>query len=402
MRPWLTIVGIGDDGLDGLAPAARALVETAEVIVGGARHQAMVPPGAAERLPWQQPFADSIAPIAAHRGRRVVVLASGDPMWYGAGAILPRHFPREELAIVPHLGAFSLAAVRLGWPLADCVMLSLHARPLDALRLHLAENRRLLILSEDGATPSAVARLLAETGWGPSRLRVLEHLGGAAEASHSALATEWGERRVADLNTIALECRAAPGMRGHSRLAGLPDDAFEHDGQLTKREIRAATLAALAPLPGELLWDVGAGCGSIAIEWLRADDHLSAIAIERDASRTAIIARNAAALGVPRLDIVHGEAPAALAGLAPPDAIFIGGGLADPALLPSLWHALRPGGRLVANVISTDGERALLDWQARYGGQLIRLAASRAEPLGAHLAWRPLAPVTQFAAVKPG
>ena len=402
MSPWLSVIGIGDDGLSGLTPAARALVDTAEVIVGGARHLAMPPPGAAEHLPWRQPFANSIAAIAARRGRRVVVLASGDPMWYGAGAILARHFPREEMTIIPHPGAFSFAAARLGWALADCLTLSLHARPLDTLRLHLAEGRRLLILSEDGMTPLAVARLLSEAGWGPSRLVALEHLDGTAEAAHGATAAEWGERRVADLNMIALECHAAPGTRGRSRLAGLPDDAFEHDGQLTKREIRAATLAALAPLPGETLWDVGAGCGSIAIEWLRADDQLSAIAVERDAARVAIIARNAAALGVPRLAIVHGSAPDVLAGLGAPDVIFVGGGLADPALLPSLWAALRPGGRLVANVISTEGERALLDWQARHGGNLTRLAISRAEPLGAHLGWQALAPVTQLVVAKPG
>jgi len=402
MSRWLTIVGIGDDGLTGLAPAVRTLVETAEVMVGGTRHLAMVRTGEAERVPWRQPFADSIAAIAAQRGRRVVVLASGDPMWFGAGVVLCRHFAREEMAIVPYPGAFSLAAARLGWAMADCVALSLHGRPIDTLRLHLAEGRRLLLLTEDGATPSAVARLLSNAGWGPSRLTVFEHLGGTTEAVRAATAAEWGERRVADLNTIALECRAPPGTNGLSRLAGLPDDVFEHDGQLTKREIRAATLAALAPLPGERLWDVGAGCGSIAIEWLRADDQLLATAIERDAARAAIIARNAAALGVPRLDIVHGAAPEALTRLAPPDAIFAGGGLADPALLPLLWQKLRPGGRVVANVISTNGERALLDWQAQHGGSLVRLAVSRAEPLGAHLGWRALAPVTQLAVVKPG
>jgi precorrin-6Y C5,15-methyltransferase (decarboxylating) len=327
-------------------------------------------------------------------------------MWYGAGAMLARHFPRDEMTILPYPGAFSLAAARLGWAMAECALVSLHARPLDALRLHLAAGRRILVLSEDGGTPAAVAGLLNHSGWGPSRLAVLEHLGGPAETAHEATAAEWGERRAADLNTIALECRAAPGTRGLSRLAGLPDEAFEHDGQLTKHETRAATLAALAPLPGETLWDVGAGCGSIAIEWLRAGTLLSAIAIERDAARAARIARNAAALGVPGLNIVHGPAPEALAGLPPPDAIFAGGGLADPALLPALWEKLRPGSRLVANVVSTEGERALLDWQALHGGALTRLAVSRAEPIGkppgGHHVWRPLMTVTQLAAVKPG
>jgi precorrin-6Y C5,15-methyltransferase (decarboxylating) len=401
---WLAVVGIGDDGLPGLAPAARALVETAEIIVGGARHLAMVPAGGAERLPWRQPFGESITAIGHHRGRRVVVLASGDPMWYGAGAVLARHFPPEEMTVVPHPGAFSLAAARLGWPLAECLTLSLHARPLDTLRLHLAEGRRLLILSEDGATPAAVAQMLSAAGWGPSRLVVLEHLGGASAAEQNEIAAEWGERRVGDLNTIALECRAAPGVRGLSRLAGLPDEAFANDGQLTKREVRAPTLAALAPLPGETLWDVGAGSGSVAIEWLRADALLSAVAIERDPGRAATIARNAAALGVPGLRIVPGAAPQALAGLPPPDAIFAGGGIADPMLLPALWEALRPGARLVANAVSTDGERALLDWQARHGGSLTRLAVSRATPLGPRglrQGWRSLATVTQLAVVKP-
>jgi precorrin-6B C5,15-methyltransferase / cobalt-precorrin-6B C5,C15-methyltransferase len=402
MTPWLTIIGIGDDGLAGLAPVARALVETAEIVVGGERHLAMVPQSQAERLPWRQPFAASIAAIEARHGCRVVVLASGDPMWFGAGATLCRHFPREEMLVLPHPGAFSLAAARLGWPLAKCLTLSLHGRPLDALRLHLTEGRRLLLLSEDGATPATVAALLTRAGWGPSRLTTLEHLGGKAETGHSATAAGWGDRRVADINTVALECHAAPGTRGLPRIAGLPDEAFEHDGQLTKREIRAATLAVLAPLPGELLWDVGAGCGSIAIEWLRADEQLSAVAIERDTSRAAIIARNAALLGVPGLEIVRGDAPAALAGLPRPDAVFVGGGLTDPALLPNLWQALKPGGRLVANVISTEGERALYECQAAHGGTLTRLAISRAEKLGTHLGWRALAPVTQLAVVKPG
>jgi len=401
VTPWLTVLGIGDDGLAGLNSAARTLVETAEVLVGGARHLAMAPPGAAERLPWQQPFAASIAAIAAQRGRRVVVLASGDPMWFGAGAVLARHFPREEMSVVPHPGAFSLGASRLGWALAECALVSLHGRPLDALRLHLSENRRLLILSEDGATPAAVARLLTESGWGPSRLIVLEHLGGPAEALRGAVAQDWGTRRTADLNTIALECRAAPGVRGLPRLAGLPDDAFEHDGQLTKREVRAATLAALAPLPGEMLWDVGAGSGAIAIEWLRADEQLSAVAVERDPERAARVARNAAALGVPGLRIVNGAAPDALGGLPSPDAVFIGGGIDDPNLLPAAWQALRAGGRLVANVVSTEGERALLGWQAQHGGTLTRLTVSRADLRGRHHVWRPLPPVTQLVAVKP-
>ena len=401
MKPWLAVVGIGEDGLAGLNAAARTLVDTAEILVGGERHLAMVPSGGGERLTWQRPFSDTIGAIAARRGRRVVVLASGDPSWYGVGAVLARHFPIGEMTILPHPGAFSLAAARLGWAIADCAVLSLHGRPVDTLRLHLAPHRRLLLLSEDGTTPRAVAHLLTELGWGPTRLTVFEHLGGPREAAVCEEAQHWGERQSADLNTIALECRAGPEARPLSRLAGLPDDAFEHDGQLTKREVRAMTLAVLAPLPGERLWDVGAGCGSIAIEWLRAIEGGDAVAIERNPDRAAMIARNAAALGVPGLNIVTGTAPQVLAGLDAPDAVFIGGGIADPELLPTAWDALRPGGRLVANIASLAGERMLLDWQARYGGVLTRIAVSHVAPLGMQEAWRPLLPVTQLAATKP-
>jgi precorrin-6B C5,15-methyltransferase / cobalt-precorrin-6B C5,C15-methyltransferase len=402
MRPWLAVVGIGEGGLQGLSTAARSLVETAEVLVGGMRHLAMVPLRAAvERVAWARPLGMTIDAIASMRGRRVVVLASGDPLWYGVGAVLARRFAREEMTILPQPGAFSLAAARLGWPLADCTTLSLHGRPLDTLRLHLAPGRRVLALSEDAATPAKVAALLTGLGWGPSRLTVLSRLGGMQEAVVSAAAQCWDERLVADLNTIALECWPGPGARALSRLAGLPDDAYRHDGQLTKREVRAATLAALAPLAGETLWDIGAGCGSIAIEWLRAIDCGAAVAVERQPGRAAAIAHNAAALGVPALRIVRGEAPAALADLPPPNAVFIGGGIDASGLLPAVWAALIPGGRLVANVVTVTGEARLFDWHAHHGGSLTRIAISRAEPAGAHHLWRSLATVTQYAAVKP-
>jgi precorrin-6B C5,15-methyltransferase / cobalt-precorrin-6B C5,C15-methyltransferase len=401
MTRWLSVIGIGDDGIAGLSPAARALVETAEILVGGRRHLAMVPAGPVERITWERPFERSVAALSRHRGRRVVVLASGDPMWYGVGAVLARKFAREEMTIVPSPSAFSLAAARLGWSLAECAQLSLHARSLDALRLHLAPGRRLLLLSEDGATPAEVANLLDKLGFGQSGLTVFEHLGGSREASVTASAAEWGDRRTADLNTISVECRASPGARVLSTVPGLPDDAYEHDGQLTKREIRAATLAALAPVWGETLWDVGAGSGSVAIEWLRAVPGTAAVAIERDPGRAALIARNAAALGVPGLEVIHGEAPFALPAAAP-DAVFVGGGVASEELLPAVWHALRPGGRLVANAVSLAGERVLIDWRERYGGALTRLAVSRVERLGAGETWRPHLAVIQLAATKPG
>jgi precorrin-6B C5,15-methyltransferase / cobalt-precorrin-6B C5,C15-methyltransferase len=402
VTPWLAIVGIGEDGIGGLAPAARALVDTAEVLVGGMRHLAMVPPDGAARIVWQRPLRRTIDAIEARRGKRVAVLGSGDPMWYGIGVALARRFPREEMTIIPQPSAFSLAAARLGWPIADCAAITLHGRPLDTLRLHLAPQRRILILSEDGGTPRAVAELLTGLGWGPSRLTVLAHLGGSREVMVAEEAQSWGDRRVPDLNTIAVACCGSAGARALPLLGGLPDEVFEHDGQLTKREVRAATLATLAPLPGDTLWDIGAGCGSIAIEWVRAGEGRSAIAIERNPTRAAIIARNAVSLGVPGLRIVPEAAPEALTGLPPPNAIFIGGGIGEPALLPQAWASLPPGGRLVANVVTAEGEARLLDWHARHCGALTRIAVSRAEPVGPHHLWRALAAVTQLAVVKPG
>ncbi|MGH7035229.1 MAG: precorrin-6y C5,15-methyltransferase (decarboxylating) subunit CbiE, partial [Stellaceae bacterium] len=341
MSAWLAVIGLGEDGWSGLSGAARGLIETAELVVGGARHLALVPSFAGERLVWRSPLAETLPEIERRRGRRVAVLASGDPLCYGVGALLARRFERDEMIVLPSPSAFSLAAARLLWPLESCRCLSLHGRPLEKLRLHLAPGARLLALSEDGTTPAKVARLLREGGWGQSAMGVFEHLGGAKERRCDGLAAAWSEERMADLNLLALECRPGPGAMLLSRRAGLPDDAFRHDGQLTKRAIRAATLAALAPLPGELLWDIGAGSGSIAIEWLRSEHGMRAIAIERAAPRAAFIAENAAQLGVPEIEIVQQTAPAALAALPQPDAVFIGGGGGDAAIWDAAWRALK-------------------------------------------------------------
>ena len=399
MTPWLSVIGVGEDGIAGLSSAARALIEAAETVVGGERHLALVPTGGAERLAWERPLARTIDAIAARRGRRVAVLASGDPLWYGVGVTLARRFP-EEIAVLPQPSAFTLAAARMRWPVAECECLTLHGRPLERLALFLAPGARLLVLAEDGATPSRVARFLSARGWGPSGITVLERMGGPAERRIDGVAETWSEPPGADLNTVAIQCRAGDGAVAHSRLSGLPDDAFEHDGQITKREIRAATLAALAPLPGETLWDIGAGSGSIAIEWLRGTRGAAALAVERDAARCDLIARNAAALGVPELRIVHGVAPACLEGLPLPDAVFIGGGLTEGGLTGAAWAALRPGGRLVANAVTLEGERRLLELYQEHGGELVRIAVSRADAVGTFRGWRPLMPVTQLAATK--
>ena len=396
---WLTVVGIGEDGLDGLSRAARTLVEQADVLVGGERHLALVPEARAQRLAWRQPLAETFPEIAALENRRVVVLASGDPLWYGVGAQLLRRFGREAVLVLPAPGAFSLAAARMGWSLADCTPLTLHGRPLARLSLFLAPGARLLALSEDGSTPASVAALLTRLGWGESAITVLEHMGGPRELRIEGRAGDWREPRVADLNTIAITCVAGLGARIYSRLAGLPDDAYRHDGQLTKRMVRAATLAALAPTAGETLWDVGAGCGSIGIEWLRGGGG-RAIAVERDTARLALIAENAATLGVPELEIVSGEAPAAFAALREPDAVFLGGGTSAPGVFEQAWSRLRAGGRLVANVVTVEGEARLAAWRESHGGRLTRIAVSEAEPLGGGHAWRPLLPVTQLCLLK--
>jgi precorrin-6Y C5,15-methyltransferase (decarboxylating) len=393
---WLTIVGIGEDGWDGLGVEARSVIASAEILVGGERHLALVPDMPAEKWVWSRPLSGTIAMIEGSRGRSVVVLASGDPLQFGIGATLLRSFAGDEIRILPAPGAFSLAAGRLGWPLPEISCLSLHARPLDSLARHLAPAARLLALTDDAAAPGRIAGWLTERGWGPSDVTVLERLGGPAERIVRGSAEAFADGPFADLNTLAIECRPAATTPVRSRLAGLPDEAFRHDGQLTKAEIRAATLAALAPMRGETLWDVGAGCGSIGIEWLRAIEGGAAHAIECDPARAALIAANASTLGVPELAIVTGAAPAALAGLPAPDAIFVGGGV-DAALLELCHHALKPGGRLVANAVTVEGEATLAQFRAARGGSLTRLAISRAEPAGAHLIWRALAPVTQLA-----
>jgi precorrin-6B C5,15-methyltransferase / cobalt-precorrin-6B C5,C15-methyltransferase len=399
MTPWLSVIGIGEDGPAGISPAARALLDSAEFVFGGQRHLDLLGVTRAETREWRTPLADTMADIKALRGRPVVVLATGDPLWFGVGVTLMRHFARAEMTIIPHISAFTLAASRMGWPLAECETITLHGRALESLALHLYPGARVLALSEDGGTPAAVARYLTERGWGDSAISVLAHLGGGTETRTDAAARDWGARTAPDLNTIALECRAGRDARVFARV-GLPDDAFAHDGQLTKREVRAATLASLAPLPGQMLWDVGAGCGSIGIEWMRGARAAQAIAIERDEARCALIARNAAALGAPRLKIVRGEAPASLAGLPAPDAVFIGGGI-SPALVDACWAALKSGGRIAANVVTLEGEAAVLAAAARLGGELSRIQVSRAEPVGALRGWRAMMPVTLFHAVKP-
>jgi len=400
-RRWLSIVGIGEDGVQGLSPVSRGLIEQADIVFGGRRHLALAASlirGAAR--PWPSPFDGAAEEILSHRGRRVCVLASGDPFQYGVGAVLIRHIDAREMLVVPAPSAFSLAAARLGWPLAETALLSLHGRSLDLVRPHLQPGARILALTSDGDGPAAVARLLAGIGFGASRLTVLEALGGPRERVRTGSVAGCDLGDIDALNVVAIEVAAAPGARVLPRAPGLADELFEHDGQITKREVRAVTLSSLAPRRGELLWDVGAGSGSIAIEWLLADPVMRAIAIERRADRAARIRRNAAAFGVPGLSVVDGEAPAALGGLPIPDAIFIGGG-GERAVLDAAAHALRPGGRLVANAVTLETETVLLARHAAVGGELVRIAVARAAPIGEKTGWRSAMPVTQWIWIKP-
>jgi precorrin-6Y C5,15-methyltransferase (decarboxylating) len=399
---WLAVVGIGEDGLDGLGSAARKLIADAAIVFGGARHLELAGQAIAGRAEaWRTPFDSSMAAVLGERGRPVCVLASGDPMLFGVGATLARLVDPAEMIVVPAPSAFSLAAARLGWALQETETVSLHGRPIDLIRPLLHPGRRVIALTSDGAAPAAIARLLTDTGFGASTLHVLEALGGSEEALHRIRADEVADRTFASLNTLALEIVGGPDARVLTLAAGLPDATFEHDGQITKREVRALTLSALAPRRAELLWDIGAGSGSIAIEWMLAHPSLRAIAIEADDARTGRIGRNASLFGVPGLRIVTGQAPDALADLPPPDAIFVGGGGSEAGVMDAAIEALKPSGRLVANAVTLEMEAVLFGLQARLGGELTRIAIARAAPVGAMNGWRPAMPVTQWSWVKP-
>ncbi|UDQ87553.1 precorrin-6y C5,15-methyltransferase (decarboxylating) subunit CbiE [Xanthobacter autotrophicus] len=397
---WLSIVGIGEDGAEGLSPAARTAVSAAAIVFGGARHLSLAGDLVnGEARVWPSPF--SLEGVLALRGRRVCVLASGDPFLYGVGASLARHVPAEEMAAFPAPSAFALAAARLGWAQQEVDLLSLHGRPLARLRTFLQDGARLLLLTSDGDGPAQVAAFATAHGCGASHLTVLEALGGPVERIRSTTAEAFDLKDVAALNVVALEVRAVPDAPILPLAAGLADDLFEHDGQITKREVRALTLSSLAPRRGELLWDIGAGAGSIAIEWLLAHPSLSAIAIEGHGERATRIGRNAHKLGVPHLKVVEGAAPGALAGLPTPDVIFIGGGASEPGVFDTALEALKPGGRMVANAVTLETEALLIAAHARLGGTLTRISLARSVAVKGMTGWRPAMPVTQWRWEKP-
>ena len=398
---WLTIIGMGEDGYDGLMARARLAIAEAEIIIGSERLLAYLPASNAERHTWPQPFSAVVDRITPFKGRKTVILATGDPLNYGVARKLMSFIPFAEMEIVPHLSAFSLAASRLGWSLPDCDTLSLHGRHAANIEAFIQPDARLLVLTEDASTIPETARRLVLRGFGSSGMTVLENMGGAQERQFSFTAETVPSTVFSPLNTLAIQCIASPGARILSRLAGLPDDAFEHDGQITKREVRAATHAALAPSPDKLLWDIGAGCGSVAIEWMRAARGCEAVAFEHDAARLKMIAANADRLGTPRLMIVAGDAPASLEGQPAPDAVFIGGGLGTPGVFETAWDRLKPGGNMVVNVVTIEGELHLYDLHEKHGGDLARIEVSHLTHVGRLRALRPRMAITQWRVHKP-
>jgi len=443
MTAWLHIVGVGERGVGDLPAPTRLLVSFAETVVGPARflagldpiiashpHPELANPELVKRrnleavaralleqveddmpandtgdsrtlIEWQPPVENMIDQVLALRGSPTVVLATGDPIWFGIGATLARELEPDEFVIHPHASAFQLAAARMHWPLQNVAAISLHGRAAEAIHPHILPGNRILALTSDATTAHFVAEMLVARGYGQSPMTALESLGGPEERITGTAAESFDAEAIGDFYVLAVDCIADSSAPLLPPVAGLPDDAFVSDGQLTKRDARAAAIARLAPFPGALLWDVGAGCGSVAIEWMRAARDASAIAFEREGERLQMIAVNAAALGVPVLRIENGDAPHSFAGMPAPDAIFLGGGVADEALFDACWEALKPGGRLVANAVTLDGEAALYARQAQFGGELVRIEIGVLDQVGAHRVLRPRLPVTQWAVVKP-
>ncbi|MCD5421656.1 precorrin-6y C5,15-methyltransferase (decarboxylating) subunit CbiE [Rhodococcus pyridinivorans] len=394
----ITVVGIGADGWSGVPSTVRERILAAEVLLGGRRHLDLVPAGTAVREEWPSPLLSGLDDLLdRHAGKDVVALASGDPLVSGIGTTLIRRLGGDAVEVIPAISSVTLARARMGWSAEECETITVVGREIDALRRVLTRGRKLVVLV-DGARVADVATLLEAAGFGNSRVAVLSHLGAADESRIDAKAAHLTDTGV---RSLSLMCVEVDGPAGLSVLPGLDDSLFEHDGQLSKRTVRLAAVCALAPRPGELLWDVGAGAGSVGIEWARTDPRCRTLAIEKDERRAGAIERNAAALGVPSIvRIVRGAAPAALVGLPVPDAIFVGGGGSREGVLDTCWDALPPGGRLVAHAVTLETEAVLVQWWKTRGGELTRLSVEHADPIGTFTGWRAQRPVVQWSAVK--
>ncbi|WP_310961184.1 precorrin-6y C5,15-methyltransferase (decarboxylating) subunit CbiE [Nocardioides terrisoli] len=397
----IIVIGIGADGWSGLSDESRHHVSRASVVLGGPRHLALLPEVAGQRrLPWPRPLRAGLRELLAGLEGAVVALASGDPMVSGIGSTLVDALGPDRVVVVPAVSSVALARAEMRWPAESHATVSVVGRDVSLVRRQLAPGRRILVLSADEHTPFQVARLLVDAGYARSLVTVLGDLGSERSTvvgprAAAGLVDDHGD--LPRLNVVAVDC-VGPHLGGW--VAGLPDDAFEHDGQLTKRDLRASALARIAPAPGEHLWDVGAGAGSVAIEWMRADPTCTATAVEADAERVARITRNASRLGVPGLQVVHGTAPEALAGLPAPDAVFVGGGATRAGVVDSAMAALRPGGRLVVHGVTLETERLLAVLYAEHGGELTRLGVESVAPIGSFTGWAPARTVTQWALMR--
>ncbi len=395
----MTVVGVGADG--SLQPAAETLLREADVVLGGRRHLELVAPVAGqERRPWPAPLGPALPALMAElRGRQVVALASGDPMLSGIGTTLVRTLGAEAVHVLPSISSVALARARMRWSAEESVVVTLVGRHEARVLREVAPGRRILVLTSGSHSASIVGRLLTETGHPDAVITLLGNLGTDTESRSTKTAQEWAATAadtVPPLHVLAIEIPAGASAWRSSWVAGLPDEAFENDGQLTKRDLRASALARLSPAPGQHLWDVGAGAGSIGIEWMRAHPTCRTTAVEADPVRAARVARNATRLGVPDLRVVEGRAPDALAGLEPPHAIFIGGGATHPGVLDACLAALRPGGRLVLHGVTLETESLLAEAYRTHGGELTRLAVETTHPVGTFTGWTPLRTVTQW------
>jgi len=395
--PWLTIIGLGEDGPDGLTRASLKAIGRAEIVMGARRHLSLLPDLAARTIEWPTPFAEGIPILLDLRGRNVVLLASGDPFWFGAGTSVTKHLEPYEWVAYPVPSAFSLAASSLGWPLESTLCLGLHASPLTRLRPHLFPGVRCIILLRDGAAVKELALWLSDMGFGESAMHVMESLGGPNERVRRVTAGSFGMAGVAHPVAAGLEIAGDGDILPLT--GGLPDSLFDHDGQITKRPMRALTLSALEPCPGELLWDIGGGSGSVGIEWLLSHPSTQAIAVEANSNRAARIRENARHLGVDRLQVVEACAPEGLVSLPAPDAVFIGGGLSE-TLLSELWPILPEGTRIAANAVTLESEALLTRWQGLKGGSLIRIELSGADALGSRRGWKAARPVVQWSVAR--
>jgi len=395
-NPWLTIVGLGEDGPEGLSPASRKALEEAEVVMGAERHLSLLPDLSAEIITWPVPFADGIPFLLEQRGRKTLALASGDPFWHGAGTSLTKHLDRGEWQTLPAPSTMSLAAAALGWPLESAITLGLHAAPFTRLRPHLANSTRAIVTLRDGEAVPTLAAWLTEIGFGASTLHVLEALGGPRQRIRETRADAFDLENIQHPVCVAIDASGGPAL---TSVGGKDDAFFDNDGQITKRPVRALTLSALAPIPGEHLWDIGGGSGSIAIEWLLAHSSTQATSVEIEPTRADRIAKNAANLGADRLSVVTGAAPDALEGLPAPDAVFIGGGISEE-MLQTVWAALPMGARLVANAVTLEAEVLLANWQADKGGDLLRIELAQSKPLGRKRGWKSSYPIVQWSVQK--